>query len=435
MRSGPRTGRREVPSTRAVLDLRTARRLAAGTFGGTGADGMGLELEWLLRRADGGPVGADTHAEFVGEASHPLPAGGRVTFEPGGQLELSTPVAVSLPALLEAAATDAATLAARAARLGILPVGIGLDPTGGRRLVRSDRYEAMAAYFSARGPVTRRLGHLMMCATAALQVNVGLPNGDEGRARWEAAHRLGPLLAATFANSPVLGDGPSGWGSTRLAVWRDLDPPRTAAVTAIPGDSPGDPVDAPSAWAAYALAAPVMLVRADRGAVPLREVLPFARWVRQGHATGFPTADDLAYHLTTLFPPVRPRGWLELRVLDALGEVHWQVAAAVAVTLLTHAGARREALRTLATADRHLDDAPRTGMADPALAGLADRVLRIAAAALPDLGAAPLGALVTDWAARYPARRRSPADDLLDAWRTTGSLWSRPAPVSAGAGR
>ena len=62
--------------------------------------------------------------------------------------------------------------------------------------------------------------------------------------------------------------------------------------------------------------------------------MSFEQWIVDGHALGWPTLDDLAYHVTTLFPPVRPRGWLELRMIDALPEQWWPVAVAVTVALL-----------------------------------------------------------------------------------------------------
>ena len=62
--------------------------------------------------------------------------------------------------------------------------------------------------------------------------------------------------------------------------------------------------------------------------------LTFAEWIEDGHELGWPTLDDLDYHLTTLFPPVRPRGWLELRMIDALPD------AVVAGRRRGHRGAR-----------------------------------------------------------------------------------------------
>lgn len=417
-----------MPTPRPTLDLPAARRLAAEAFVPAGTDGFGLELEWFLRHDDGTVPSPARHRAALAAAEGPLPAGGRVSVEPGGQLELSTAVAGSLPALIEATARDAATLEERVGTLGVRMVGTGLDPTGGRRRVHTPRYEAMAAYFAARGDRTRRLGHLMMCATAALQVNVSLPLGSEGRARWSAAHRLGPLLAAAFANSPVLGPAPTGWASTRLRIWQELEPARTAPVER-PGTAPGPG----RAWADYALGAPVMLVATGPDRMePVPGVIPFADWVRRGHRLGYPDAEDLRYHLTTLFPPVRPRGWLELRVLDALGDRHWPVAAAAAVTLLTHPEARAEAVRIADATQLTPGDAARRGVRGPGVAAAAERMLRISAEACADGGAGRIADAVVEWAQRYPARGRSPGDDLLEGGRRVGAATDAVAATGVG---
>jgi glutamate--cysteine ligase len=67
-------------------------------------------------------------------------------------------------------------------------------------------------------------------------------------------------------------------------------------------------------------------------------------WLEHGHEIGWPTEEDLAEHLTTLFPPVRPRGYVELRTFDALDESVWPRAAATAVTLLLDGPERRRML-------------------------------------------------------------------------------------------
>ena len=160
-----------------------------------------------------------------------------------------------------------------------------------------------------------------------------------------------------------------------------------------------------------------MFVRADehRCVVPARP-LPFARWIHEGHELGWPTLDDFAYHLTTLFPPVRPRGWLELRVVDALPDAWWPVAVAVTTALLDDAegrrrggaarrgrcGAacrRRRAPRVLRSGDRR-GRRPRASPprcpalarigADPATIAAAEDVLRAVRRARPLPGRRPL---------------------------------------------
>ena len=176
-----------------------------------------------------------------------------------------------------------------------------------------------------------------------------------------------------------------------------------------------------------------MLIRADDDCTVPETPLTLRAWIQDGHALGHPTEDDVAYHLTTLFPPIRPRGWLELRMLDALPEPWWHVAAAVTVTALVDARHTRPAgaggLRgTWALARRGLARRPprrprRTGAGGGRRGG---------AGARPDRGTTPtLIERAEEFAATYVARRRSLADDLLESWQEHGTLAPPPEAVPA----
>src|SRR5258707_291778 len=78
------------------------------------------------------------------------------------------------------------------------------------------------------------------------------------------------------------------------------------------------------------LPARVLLRRSGWARIEPRLAPPsFGALMGHGHGLGWPTADELAYALTPLFPPVRPRGWLELRMLDAVPAPWWRVATGV----------------------------------------------------------------------------------------------------------
>src|SRR5262249_31054468 len=149
-------------------------------------------------------------------------------------------------------------------------------------------------------------------------------------------------------------------------------------------------------WVQYALDAPVMMIRTDEGSDnrghgtaacrALGTRLTFAEWIDSGHPLGWPTIEDLDYHLTTLFPPVRPRGWLELRVIDALPDEWWPVAVAVAATLMDDAHtAAAASIATTRTRDAWIA-AAQHGLSDPALRDAADGCFRAVLDALPRLG-------------------------------------------------
>jgi glutamate--cysteine ligase len=257
----------------------------------------------------------------------------------------------------------------------------------------------------------------MMRGTASLQVNVGYaPDVD---AQWEYAHDLAPVVAAMFANSPLLDGRPSGWQTTRLATWAALDPPRTRPVATAPG--------ARNTWIQYALDAPVMLIRAGDDCTVPAEPLTLRSWIHDGHALGHPTEDDVAYHLTTLFPPIRPRGWLELRMIDALPSPWWRAASAVTAVLLQDAEAAERAARAVAPVRSAWVEAASHALTHPALAAAARECF---AAALDALGRMRADADTVDaveaFSDRFVAQGRCPADDRLDEWTATGRLLPLP---------
>jgi len=337
---------------------------------------VGVELEWLVRdvrdpalpvpagriavavsafdavrRKPGhGAYGEDTGGPELptSSAARLLPSGAPLTTEPGGQLELSSLPADSLAELVRLTRADLAALRADLASHGLELAGIGLDPLRSpRRILDQPRYAAMEAFFDYGGP----WGRQMMCGTASVQVCLDAGDDSDGpsgyRWRWRLLHALGPVLVAAFANSPLRDGKPTGWASSRQQVWARMDPGRTR-----PPRVDGDPR---AAWAAYALDAELMCVRdahsadwsAPRG-LTLRDWVRPAGTDRAGWRLRRPTVDDLNYHLSTLFPPVRPRGHFELRMIDAQPGDGWIVPLAVCWALLSDAAASDAALAAVA---------------------------------------------------------------------------------------
>lgn len=362
---------------------------------------VGIEVELLTMAAADPARRPDATELFAAIDNLDLPGGGRITLEPGGQVELSSAPHAGLGPAIDATAAGLAALQAALAGAGIRTAAAGLDPRRlHRRVVSNPRYDAMEAYFEGDGGA----GRAMMCGTASIQVNVDLGDVAERPRRWRLAHALGPVLVAAFANSPMAAGRPTGARSARQQVWALLDPTRSA-----PAASLLPPADA---WSRYALAARVMFVRGD----PYRTVrggLTFAGWMAEGHDAGYPTIDDFAYHLTTLFPPVRPKGWLELRMIDALPAPWWQVAVAVTTALLDDPEAFTTAERTCAPIADSWAEAAAMGLGHPGLASAARSCFAAAVDALPRLGVDP--ATTADYVERYVERGRSPADDVLDA--------------------
>ncbi|GAA2143516.1 glutamate-cysteine ligase family protein [Glycomyces algeriensis] len=367
---------------------------------------VGVELEWLV----------DPRGDL--ETGWDLPNGGTVSREAGGQAEMSSAPADDLAACIASAETDQAALEAALATRGQTVRGGGFD--GVRNPVRhldEPRYRAMEAYYDRKGP----WGRMVMCGTASVQINLDAGDDDaELRRRWDLAHRLGPVLIAAFANSPELDGRPSGWKSTRQALWHQL-----------PGW--GDPVseegDLRRDFAKWVLDAEMVCAQCE----PPREWdvppgMTLRDWISSGHDGRRPTRDDVEYHMSTLFPPVRPRGWLELRMIDQQDGDGWIVPAIVATTLIDDPRAATAAYEATAALCDGRPQPPTSVWEQAARSGLADRGLHDAALACfaasaeaLERMAAPqrLRSRLAEFRSRFTDPGRCPADDRLEALRGT----------------
>jgi glutamate--cysteine ligase len=330
-----------------------------------------------------------------------LPLGGTVTFEPGGQIEYSSPPLSSASELLALLRRVVLPLRASAALEGIELLALGIDPLnpieGAPLLSHAKRYQRMAEYLATRGPA----GALMMRQTASLQVNLDFD--DEPWLRWRVLNAATPFITAIFANSPIYAGETTGYQSARAEVWRRLDATRTG----LPYDDQ-HPVET---YLDFALKAPAILFPAVDG-----EHSPFGEWLKRGN----PPIDDWWDHLSTLFPEVRPRGHLELRSADSI-EPRWY-AAPLALTcgLLYDPPALRAADDLLGTPDTGLlDRAGHLGLHDPAIARTANDLFELALAGCRGLGAGFFHPSDLEQAIgfydRYTRRGRAPADEVIES--------------------
>ncbi|MGN9778503.1 ergothioneine biosynthesis glutamate--cysteine ligase EgtA [Micromonospora sp. H33] len=371
---------------------------------------VGVELEWTVHDAvdPARPVEADRlraalgpHCPHTLDSTSPaqqLRHGSTVTVEPGGQVELSTPPRTSIAALVDATDADIAQLSARLAPAGLVLGRNGIDPhRPPRAMVETPRYRAMRRVFDRRGPA----GRTMMYSTAGLQVCLDAGEADQIPDRWATVHAIGPPLLAAFATAGRHAGRPTGWASARMAAWLAIDPARTRPVWT-PEQGDADPV---ASWATYVLAAPLLCLRAAGPDWTPPAGVTFADWLA-GALPRPPTTDDLDYHVSTLFPPVRPRGYLELRYLDAQPGRAWSVPVTVVAALLADPATTRAA-RALAGPQAHRwSAAARHGLRDPGLAAAAADLFDLALAALPRLG---LPAALHDEIDRGVRRRRTAA--------------------------
>lgn len=409
------------PDFRPVLESEAEFYIAAACFRTGPCGAIGLEIERIVHDvADPKrPVPVAEVRAVAGDAGKALPRGGVITYEPGGQLEVSTACAPGLAALVKDVRTDLAAIDERImdAGLSFSPVALdGLRPPV--RTLELPRYEAMEEYYERSGPA----GLTMMCSTASLQVCVdaGCDGTGTGSAvqRWRRLHDLAPVLIATFANSPFRFGVPSGWHSARQGVWLATDRSRAAPVP--PSDDPR------SAWARYALDAFVLCIPSNDGSWQVPRGLTMRDWLR-GEGPRPATLRDVDYHLTTLFPHVRPRGFLELRVVDAQAGNDWEAVAAMTAALVDDeraADLAADACAPLASLPNPVATAARDGLTDPVLAAAALSCAEAALGALDRLGAdGETTSRTEEFVERYTARGRCPADDRVELWHRTGSYF------------
>ncbi|MFC5287919.1 glutamate-cysteine ligase family protein [Actinokineospora guangxiensis] len=370
----------------------------------------GVELEWTVHHRDDPRRRLDlaTLAAALGDHSPPtlrpdsphnsLPAGSMVTLEPGGQVEISSQPAADFGTLIDAVTADHRTLVHLLDEVGLALGDRGADPfRTPARLLHTPRYAAMERAFTPVGPH----GITMMAATAGLQVCLDVGEADDVAPRWAAINSLGPVFVALFANSPVLAGADTGWASARTRAVLGVDPVRSRPVPIT-----GDPV---GAWVDYVMAAPLLCVRGAGDCWDAPPGVTFADWV-DGALPGPPTADDLDYHISTLFPPVRPHGYLEVRYLDAQ-QGDWVTPAALLAALMSARTTVRSVVDACAdVADRWLA-AAEFGLADAPTAAAARTVIDLGLGALPALGLPP-GA-----AAAVTARLSRTADRLTTTGR------------------
>ncbi|HLN79212.1 MAG TPA: glutamate-cysteine ligase family protein [Nocardioidaceae bacterium] len=342
----------------------------------------GVELEWTVHHqgAQDRPLDPRRLASALGDhappsisptSTHtPLPRGSLVTVEPGGQVEISSLPSPSLADLVGAVESDLSALDALLETRELRRGSTGIDPhRPPSRLLDVPRYAAMQEFFDGRGP----WGSAMMCSTASTQVCLDAGEPSDVPLRWRALHSVGPTLVALFANSPVVRGVRTGWASNRLRATLGTCPPVTH-----PLDIDRDPV---TSWVDRVMSAPVMCVRRAHGHWAPDRSMSFAGWVSGAGETA-PTFDDLDYHLSTLFPPVRPRGYVEVRYLDTQPDCRWHHPLLLLTALLSSRAVTDRACELTEECSGLWLTAARTG--------LQDRSLRRAARALVDLAASHL---------------------------------------------
>jgi glutamate--cysteine ligase len=241
------------------------------------------------------------------------PKGGTVSLEPGGQLELSGAPLETVHETWEELRQHLVEVGDVGGELGIGFLGLGFSPKwtlAETPVMPKERYRIMMRYMPTRG----RRGLDMMFRTATVQVNMDFGDESDMVAKMRAGLALQPVATALFANSPFTDGRPNGFQSYRAEMWRDTDPDRTGLLPFAFDDGMGF-----ERYVDYALDVPMYFVYRDGRYVDVagasfRDFLAGRLAALPGMR---PTLEDWADHLTTLFPDVRLKRFLEMRGADA----------------------------------------------------------------------------------------------------------------------
>jgi glutamate--cysteine ligase len=237
---------------------------------------------------------------------------GTVSLEPGGQFELSGAPLATVHEVGAETHEHLEQVRAAGGPLGIGFLGVGFSPDwtlDETPRMPKQRYQVMTRYM----PMVGKRGLDMMYRTATIQVNLDFADEADMVKKFRVSLALQPIATAIFACSPFTEGKPNGFLSMRSEVWRDTDRNRTGMLPFV--FEPGMSFER---YADYALGVPMYFVYRDGRYIDAAGA-SFADFLagRLPQLPGeYPTEDDWSDHLTTLFPEVRMKRFLEMRGAD-----------------------------------------------------------------------------------------------------------------------
>jgi glutamate--cysteine ligase len=267
-----------------------------------------------LEASDGGigislPSGNRTSLPSGGSTS--LPVGGSITLEPGGQLELSGAPLRTIFETCRELHEHLDQLRRVSEPRGIVWISLGANPLhdlAEMPRVPKARYTVMRRYLPPKGELALHMMHL--CAT--VQANLDYASEQDMAEKMRTAMGVSPIVSALFANSALHLGKPSGFVSRRVHVWRHVDPDRCGLLPFV-----FEPGFGYAAYVEWALDVPMFFVLHEGEYRPV-EGFSFRRYLAEGHEGKRATLQDWSLHLSTLFPEVRLKQFLEVRGADAV---------------------------------------------------------------------------------------------------------------------
>ena len=352
--------------------------------------------------------------------------GGAISLEPGGQFELSGAPLETVHQTRAELAAHLAQLREAARPLGIGFVSIGMTPDWGRQdmpMMPKGRYRIMTQYM----PKVGTLGLDMMYRTCTVQTNLDFSSEADMVKKLRVSLALQPIATALFANSPFTDGKPNGFLSFRSEIWRDTDNDRAGTLPWV--FEPGMGFER---WVDYALDVPMYFIKRGDEYIDVagRSFRDFLAGKLRGVADGRVVISDWANHLSSIFPEVRLKRYLEMRGADAGPLPNLLALPALWVGILYDDAALDAAwdlVKDWSAAERQQlrDDVPKLGLAAKihgrSVAELAADILTLSRGGLARRNRLDAGgrdeSRYLDVLDERLARRKTPAEDLLDKFR------------------
>ncbi|MGH1353079.1 MAG: glutamate--cysteine ligase [Methyloligellaceae bacterium] len=275
-----------------------------------GPDGVKALLTELQSRFGWEPIMEGEN--IIGLKQPGCPLGGSITLEPGGQIELSGAPLKNIHETCSEVHTHLRQVKEVGEDLGIGMLGLGVSPKWTREetpQMPKARYGIMTKYMPTKG----KLGLDMMYRSCTVQVNLDFSDEADMVKKFRVSMALQPIATALFASSPFLEGKPNGYLSYRSEIWKDTDPDRSGMLPFVFEEGMSF-----ERYVEYALDVPMYFVYRDGKYLnatgkSFRDFLEGKLDILPGEK---PNLNDWTDHLTTLFPEVRLKRFLEMRGAD-----------------------------------------------------------------------------------------------------------------------
>src|ERR1043165_434512 len=273
-----------------------------------GARGIGALLEGMQLLLGWEPI--MERGNIIG--LYDVTGGGAISLEPGGQFELSGAPVETIHQTQSELMAHLAQVREIATPLGIGFLGLGMTPSWSREqipVMPKGRYRIMTNYM----PKVGRYGLDMMYRTCTVQANMDLSSEQDMVKKLRVALALQPVATALFATSPFTEGKPNGFLSFRSEIWRDTDNARAGMLPFVFEDGMGF-----ERYVDYALDVPMYFVKRedeyiDVSGLSFRDLLAGKL---PGHGNLRATRSDWVNHISSIFPEVRLKRYLEMRGAD-----------------------------------------------------------------------------------------------------------------------